>query len=83
MKDRITSEQMRAARQLLNWKQTDLVEASGVSISTIKKVEVEKGPIESSRPIADAIQRAFEAAGVEFIGEGVTVSTGGAGVRLK
>lgn len=73
----ISLEQMRAARGLLGWAQADLASRSGVSLPTIKRMET-VGPGRSSADTVYAVQRALEAAGVQFIPE----NGGGAGVRL-
>ncbi|RTL96165.1 XRE family transcriptional regulator [Ancylobacter aquaticus] len=71
----ISAAQIRAARGLLNWSQTDLAAAACLSRPTIDRAE--RTGI-SSDALA-AIQRALEVAGVEFIAE----NGGGAGVRLR
>lgn len=71
--------QSRAARALIGWSQTDLANASRVSISTIRDYETEK-----RQPIANnlaAIRAALEAAGVQFLADG-DVATG-PGVSLS
>ncbi len=74
----LTAGQLRAARGLLNWSQTELAEAADLSLPTIKRMEGPLGPGKSSAENVDAVRRALEAAGVEFIpGNG-----GGPGVRL-
>jgi predicted transcriptional regulator len=76
----LTSEQVRAARALLRMDQKELAERSGVSLPSIKRLEQMDGPLAATRvSTVDAIQRAFEAAGITFIPE----NGGGAGVRLK
>lgn len=74
----ITSEQLRAARALIRWEQKDLAEQSGVSLPTVKRLEVKPGKIMANGPTIDALARAFASAGVQFIPE----NGGGAGVRL-
>jgi len=69
---------MRAARALLKWDQKTLAIASKVSIATIKRLEPLTGPLQANEVTIEAIRRAFEAAGVEFIEE----NGGGAGVRF-
>lgn len=71
--------QSRAARALIGWSQTDLANASRVSISTIRDYETEK-----RQPIANnlaAIRAALEQAGVQFLDNGDTA--GGPGVALR
>jgi transcriptional regulator with XRE-family HTH domain len=76
----ISIEQIRAARGLLGWSQTELAEAAGRSLPTIKRLEREdgEGPIVSD-DVRAAVQKALEKAGIEFIPE----NGGGAGVRIK
>jgi transcriptional regulator with XRE-family HTH domain len=59
--------QSRAARGLLRWTQNDLAKEAGVSQLTVRNFEAEK--TSPTRATLDVIQRAFERAGVEFIGE--------------
>ena len=76
----ISLEQIRAARGLLGWSQTQLAEAAGRSLPTIKRLERGDGEGPSvSEDVRDAVQGALEKAGVEFIPE----NGGGAGVRMK
>ena len=72
--------QLRAARALLNWKQTDLAKASRVSEMSIKNIE--RGATDPRVSTMGALQLAFEKAGVLFLDPG-DVRDGGAGVRLK
>ena len=76
----IEAEQVRAARALLGWSQGDLVERSGLSLTTIRRMEdADVGPGRSSAENVATVQRVLEAAGVQFIAE----NGGGAGVRLS
>ena len=75
---RITCEQLRAARALLQWDQKTLAAESKVSIATIKRLEPSTGPLKANQVTVEALRRALEAAGVEFISE----NGGGPGVRL-
>jgi transcriptional regulator with XRE-family HTH domain len=61
----ITGAQIRAARQLLRWTQTHMSRESGVSISTIAKIE--KGSSAKEHSFAK-IGVALLEAGVEFSG---------------
>ncbi|PSH62661.1 transcriptional regulator [Phyllobacterium brassicacearum] len=64
------------ARAALGWGTRDIARKSGVSPDTIARLE--RGEQLKSSTI-DAIRRAFEAGGVEFIPE----NGGGPGVRLS
>lgn len=76
----ISIEQIRAARGLLGWSQSQLAEAAGKSLPTIKRLEREDGEGPAvSEDVRDAVRVALEKAGVEFIPE----NGGGAGVRMK
>ena len=74
----LTGEQIRAARAIVRWKASELADKAGVGLSTVQRAEQQDGPVTMMRANADAIRRALEAAGVEFIPE----NGGGAGVRL-
>lgn len=74
----ISPEQMRAARALLDWSQSKLAAAAGLSLPTIKRAERDLGPIVSDDARA-AVQLALEKAGVIFIEE----NGEGGGVRLS
>lgn len=63
--DTVFAAQVRAARALLEWSQSDLAERSGVSRPVIARVETcETDPRSST---VRAIKAAFAAAGVFFI----------------
>jgi transcriptional regulator with XRE-family HTH domain len=70
--------QVRAARGLIGWSQTQLAEAAGLSLPTVKRFETDNGVKVSDDAIAK-MRAALEVAGVEFIAE----NGGGAGVRLR
>ena len=75
----LTGGQIRAARGFLRWSAEVLAERSRIGLSTVKRAEAGDGPASITRANSDAIQRALEAAGVQFIPE----NGGGAGVRLR
>lgn len=75
----ITSAQIRGARGLLNWSRKELAEHSGVSFASMMRLESFDGVPASNFKTLEAIKRAFENAGVEFIGN----PESGAGVRWK
>jgi ribosome-binding protein aMBF1 (putative translation factor) len=73
----MTPAQCRAGRGLVRWNQDDLAREAAVSVVTIRNFENEKSV--PQRATFEVMQRALEAAGVEFIAE----NGGGPGVRLK
>jgi transcriptional regulator with XRE-family HTH domain len=74
----ISIEQLRAARGLLGWSQTELGSRAGLSLPTVKRLEGGFGPRVSDEARA-RVTEAIEAAGIEFIEE----NGGGAGVRFR
>ena len=76
--DLISIEQIRAARGLLGWSQSELANRAGLSLPTVKRVEAGLGPRVSDAARA-RIQEALEIGGVRFIDE----NGGGPGVRLR
>lgn len=70
----VTSAQLRAARALLNWTVRDLADKAGVHRNTVSRAETD-----ATAPghATAAIQRALEAAGVEF------TNGGEPGVKLR
>jgi transcriptional regulator with XRE-family HTH domain len=75
----VTTRQIKAARALLGWSQSDLADKSGVSEPTVARLESIDGELGGRELTADKIRSAIEAAGVVFIDE----NGGGAGVRLR
>ena len=73
----ITIEQIRAARGLLGWSQTELASRAGLSLPTVKRLEAGFGPRVSDEARAK-LQRALEAARIDFIED----NGGGADVRF-
>ena len=70
----LAPEQSRAARAWLEWSQTDLAKRANLSLSTVR--DFEKGrrtPISNN---IEAIRRAFEAEGVDFINDAKGKPTG-------
>jgi transcriptional regulator with XRE-family HTH domain len=61
----LKARQIRAARALLDWSQDDLANASGLSIATIRKMEL--GHISPRGKTTSSFRRTFEDAGLEFI----------------
>lgn len=61
--------QLRGARGLLGWSQSQLAEAAGLSLPTIKRAELET--VNVSAEAREKLRKALEGAGVEFIANGV------------
>ena len=76
---KVSIRQVKAARSLLDWSQSDLAAASGVSEPTIKRLEAQDDLLGGRSDTADKIVTALQTGGVEFIPE----NGGGAGVRLR
>nr|WP_275783127.1 helix-turn-helix transcriptional regulator [Rhizobium gei] len=73
----ITSAQLRAARALKRMDQSTLAEKAGVSVETVKRLEKIEGALFSANgKTLAALQSALEAAGVEFIDNGVRLRDG-------
>jgi transcriptional regulator with XRE-family HTH domain len=64
----IISEQIRAARQLVKITAEDLAKLSGVGVATIRRFELMSGVPSGNARSIEAIQKALESAGIEFIG---------------
>lgn len=76
----ITGRLIAAARALAGISQSDLANASGISVSTLTHLEASGSVPLQSRADAAALKRALESFGVMFIVENDHM---GAGVRLK
>lgn len=74
----ILTEQIKAARSLLDWDQKELATRAGVGITTVKRLEARPGVVGGTMDTVVRLKNALEAAGVEFIGE----PGDGPGVRL-
>ena len=76
----ITGAQVRAAKALVKWSGSDLAKNAIVSISSIRRIEaVDSVPDSTSVKVLNSIQKALEAAGVDYLGS----PEDGPGVRLK
>ena len=74
-------EQIKAARALLGWTASDLAEKSGVSYPTVQRLDATKGPVGGRHETVEAIRKALEAGGVQFLEKGNAAA--GSGVALK
>jgi hypothetical protein len=75
----LTSAQLRAARALVRWSAEDLARHSAVGVTTIRRAELTESETSMTAANNQAVRRALEAAGIEFIDE----NGGGPGVRLR
>jgi transcriptional regulator with XRE-family HTH domain len=64
----ITGCQIRASRALLNWSAVELANNAGLGVATIRRIELNDGLPSSNAQTLQAIKKALEIAGVEFIG---------------
>ena len=79
----ISAAQLRAARALLGVDQRRLAELSGLSVPTIQRMEASETMIRGNVDSLVKLIAAFDAAGIEMIGEGAVSNSLGRGVRLK
>jgi transcriptional regulator with XRE-family HTH domain len=73
------SAQIRAARGLLGWSQTQLARAAGIGIATLQRLEQNRGVVKGNFSTVLKIQSALEAAGIHFLDD----SGGEIGVKLS
>jgi predicted transcriptional regulator len=72
-----TIRQIKAARALLGWSQSDLARRSGISEPTIARLESLDGELGGREETIRKIRAALENSGIEFI------NGSGPGVRLR
>lgn len=65
---KVSIREVKAARALLGWSQSDLAEASSVSETTVKRLEATDGELGGRAETVDRITTALEAAGIRFAG---------------
>ena len=76
----LTGPQVRAARGLVAWSQTDLASAAGVGLATVQRLEKQDGMLRGMTDTIWKVRKALEKAGIIFIdGDGST----GPGVKLS
>jgi transcriptional regulator with XRE-family HTH domain len=68
--------QLRMARAAVGWGVRELAEKAGITANTVTRIE---NGADAKQSTVERIQRALEAAGIEFIEE----NGGGPGVRLR
>ena len=83
MKSQITGGQLRAARALLGWSVRELSMLCGVSKSAISRAEKLNGKIRMQTRTLDAVVRALEEHGIEFLSaEGLRINRNKSYTRL-
>ena len=75
----LTGAQIRAARALLGISAARLAEMTRLGVATIRRSELDDGPVTMTIVNAERVIAAFDAAGVEFIAR----DGAGVGVLLK
>ena len=75
---KVSIRQVKAARALLAWSQSQLATAADVSIPTIKRLEAQEGLLGGRDETGSKIRQALEASGIVFIEE----NGGGSAARL-
>jgi predicted transcriptional regulator len=73
----ISGRQLKAARALVGWEQTDLAKKSGVAVSTIRRMESFQGEVGARTSTLSLVEKALEKAGIEFL------NSESPGVRLR
>ena len=76
----IFSREIRAGRALLGWSQLELAKAASVGVATVRRLEGAGTELRGSAEAVWKIQKALEAAGVEFM---PADETKGPGARLR
>jgi hypothetical protein len=66
-KRRVTGAQIRAGRAIVRWSAEELAEQAQIGVMTVRRAEAEDGVPNLIPNNLDAIHRALEEAGVEFI----------------
>jgi hypothetical protein len=77
--DQITGRQIAAARTLLGLGQAELAAEARISVPTLRRMEASDGQATGYANNVEAVRRALESVGVQFISE----NGGGLGVRLR
>ncbi len=75
----ITGNQIRAARALLAWSQSDLAGRARVSLATIKRLEAKRDEPAGTVRTNESLRSALEASDIVFIDDD---ALGGRGVRI-
>jgi predicted transcriptional regulator len=77
----MNGEQIRAGRAMAGWSAAELAARAGVSYPTIQRIDATRGPVSARYETIDAIRKALEAAGIQFLEAGQVAV--GPGVAIK
>ena len=77
----MNGEQIRAARMLVGWTAADLAVSAGVSYPTMQRLDATKGPVGGRHETVEAIRKALEAQGIQFLEAGQVADGPGVAVR--
>jgi transcriptional regulator with XRE-family HTH domain len=73
------SSQIRAARALLGWSQSQLARTAGVGLATLQRIEQNEGVVKGNFSTIIKIQKVLEQAGIHFTDD----DTGQIGVHMQ
>ena len=76
----LIAQQIRAARALLGWSQSELSQAANVGIATIKRIEIQEESIRANTNTLRRIEIALVASGIKFVDDDGQY---GPGVRFR
>lgn len=79
----MTSAQLKAARALLEIDQQTLSDRSGVSLTTIRRMEASEGTVRANVDTLVKVIETLNRDGVDLIDENAESRNGGRGVRLR
>ena len=69
----MTVEMIKAARELLRWRQEELASRAGIAISTLRRLEGMTGSLQGGDETKVRIVTALQGAGIEFSEGGVRI----------
>jgi DNA-binding transcriptional regulator YiaG len=66
--NKITSEQIKAARHAISLSNHEIAQATGIGIATLRRYEASQGVPKSRKGHLKLLKSFFEARGIEFVG---------------
>lgn len=79
----VEGEQIRAARALIGWTAADLARESGVSYPTVQRMDATRGQVSGRHETVQAIRKALEAQGVQFLDAGQVANGPGVATTVR